>query len=93
MLLDLSARERHAAIKAVLLALAAMDSVPERRRPTIDRENVANLLGRLQVSQQESDLYNRAANWILREIEDVRAADHARPELPDAVAQKAAPHG
>lgn len=83
MVLDLNPRDRHAAIKAVLLALAAMDAVPERRRPTIDRENVANLLAKLQTSPQENELYTRAADWILREIAEVRATELTRPKLQD----------
>jgi hypothetical protein len=77
MLLDLSSRDRHAAIKAVLLALAAMDAVPERRRPKIDRENAANLLAQLRASPQETELYTRAADWVVREIAEAGIAGFA----------------
>jgi hypothetical protein len=66
--LDLTARDRHAAIKSITLAIAAMDAVPERRRPSADREAISRLLGQLEPSDQEAALYGRAAEWILREI-------------------------
>ena len=89
MLLDLSSRDRHAAIKAVLLALAAMDAVPERRRPKIDRENAANLLAQLQASPQETELYTRAADWILRESAATRIAESTAPRSVDGAAHGA----
>ena len=79
MLGDLNSRERHAAIKALLLAMAAMESVPERRRPMIDRESVAALLTRLDASAQETELYTRAADWVLREIAVAATTDAAFP--------------
>jgi hypothetical protein len=66
--LDLTARDRHAAIKSLTLAIAAMNAVPERRRPNTDRDAINRLLQQLEPSQQESTLYSRAADWVLREI-------------------------
>jgi hypothetical protein len=88
MLLDLSSRDRHAAIKAVLLALAAMDAVPERRRPKIDRENAANLLAQLQASSEETELYTRAADWVVREIAEAGMAG-----FPGSASVNVAVHG
>jgi hypothetical protein len=68
MMLDLTARDRHATIKALALASAAMDAVPESRRPAADRAAIRHVLQQLEPSQQESALYGRAAEWILREI-------------------------
>jgi hypothetical protein len=68
MILDLSPRDRHAAIKSITLAIAAMDAVPERRRPNADREAIMRLLRQFEPSDQEAALYGRAADWILREI-------------------------
>jgi hypothetical protein len=73
--LDLTARDRHAAIKSLMLAIAAMDAVPERRRPNADREAIKRLLLQLEPSDQESALYSRAADWILREIITDAVAD------------------
>ena len=66
--LDLTARHRRAAIRSFTLAIAAMDAVPERRRLNADRDAISRLLQQLEPSQQESALYSRAADWILREI-------------------------
>jgi hypothetical protein len=45
-----------------------MNAVPERRRPNTDRDAINRLLQQLEPSQQESTLYSRAADWVLREI-------------------------
>lgn len=63
----LTGRDRHIIAKAVVLAIAAMDSVPETRRPNADRESLASLLGRLQLSDLEIQIYSRAAKWLLAE--------------------------
>lgn len=68
MLIDLSSPDRHAAIKALSFALAAMDVIPESRRPKADREAVAGLLAQLDATRQEIEIYDRAADWMLREI-------------------------
>lgn len=68
MILDLSSRERHAAIRSFKIAIAAIDLVPARRRPSADKEAIARLLQRLRVSERESAVYGRSAEGILHEV-------------------------
>jgi hypothetical protein len=75
MLLDLSIRDRHAALKALMLTAVAIKSIPERRRSNGDRDAIMSLLRSLDPTEEEIRVYNRAAEWILREIVAVTAPE------------------
>jgi hypothetical protein len=66
MLLELDAHGRHAAIKAFSLSLNAMEAVPSPARADCDA--IEGLLAQLEPTSQETALYRRAADWIMREI-------------------------
>lgn len=67
MLASAVGHDRHLVIKALMIAITAMDAVPERRRPRTDRESLTRLLRDLKPSDTEAQLYARAAEWILKE--------------------------
>lgn len=67
MLDGITGLDRHALLKALTIALRAIDRVPESRRPRSDREAISRLLDTLRPSDTESDLYSGAADWILKD--------------------------
>ncbi len=61
---ELSGRERHVLLKALAIAIRAIDATPERRRPKSDRDDMS-LLFRGTGSEVEQQIYTREARWLL----------------------------
>ena len=68
-------RERHLQLKALALAIAAIDAAPPERQPGSDRKDMADMLDALAPSDMELEMYARNAAWI------ISGADPYPPEM------------
>lgn len=66
MLTDVTGRDRHLILKALAIAVEAIEAAPERQRPISDQADMKRLLDHMAPDDVELETYARSAAWIVR---------------------------
>lgn len=65
---NVTGRDRHITLKALAIAIRAIDAAPPERQPASDRDDMVRLLKAMAPNEVELEMYVRSAVYVVEGI-------------------------